>query len=113
VNQRLFPICCGILITLIDNEGSLITADMKALSSTAPGFAVIVIRMSDRLCGQSSLLQIQRPVFDSRRYQIFIEVVDLERGPLSLVSTSEELRERKSSCSGLEIRGYGRRDPSR
>jgi hypothetical protein len=37
----------------------------------------------------------------------------LERGPLSLVSTTEELLGRKSSGSGLEIREYGRRDPSR
>jgi hypothetical protein len=34
-----------------------------------------------------------------------------ERGPLSLVSTTEELLERKSRGSGLEIREYGRRDP--
>jgi hypothetical protein len=34
--------------------------------------------------GQRSSLQIQRPGFDSLRYQIFWEVVDLERGPLSL-----------------------------
>jgi hypothetical protein len=39
--------------------------------------------------------------------------VGLERGPLSLVSTTEELLKRKSSGSGLEIRKYGRRDPSR
>jgi hypothetical protein len=39
--------------------------------------------------------------------------VGLERGPLSLVSTIEELLARKSSGSGLEIRDYGRRDPSR
>jgi hypothetical protein len=39
--------------------------------------------------------------------------VDLERGPLSLVSTVEELLERKSSDSGLESREYGRRDSSR
>jgi hypothetical protein len=37
----------------------------------------------------------------------------LERGPLSLVSTIEELLGRKSSDSGLEIWEYGRRDPSR
>jgi hypothetical protein len=49
----------------------------------------------------------------SRRYQIFWEVVGLERGPLSLVSTIEELLERKTSGSGLEIKKYGRRDPSR
>jgi hypothetical protein len=63
--------------------------------------------------GQSSWLQIQRSGFDSRSYQIFREVVGLERGPLSLVSTTEELLEWKSSGSGLENRDYGRRDPSR
>jgi hypothetical protein len=40
--------------------------------------------------------------FDSGRYQIFWELVDLERGPLSLVSKIEELFGRKSSDSGLE-----------
>jgi hypothetical protein len=39
--------------------------------------------------------------------------VGLERGPLSLVSTIEELLERNSSGSGLEIREYGRRNPLR
>jgi hypothetical protein len=34
--------------------------------------------------GQSSWLQIQRPGFDSRRYQIFGEVEGLERGPQPL-----------------------------
>jgi hypothetical protein len=38
--------------------------------------------------------------FDYRRYQIFWEVVGLERGPLSLMSITEELLERKSSGSG-------------
>jgi hypothetical protein len=49
--------------------------------------------------GQSSWLQIQ----------IFWEVVDLERGPLSLVSITEELFEWKSSGSGLgnRINGCG------
>jgi hypothetical protein len=49
----------------------------------------------DRLCGLVVIhwLQIQRSVFDSRRHQIFCEVVGLERGPLSLVSTTEELTE--------------------
>jgi hypothetical protein len=37
----------------------------------------------------------------------------LELGPLSLVSTTEELLERKGSGSGLEIRDNGRRDSSR
>jgi hypothetical protein len=39
--------------------------------------------------------------------------VGLELGPLSLVSTIQELLERKSSGSGVEDREYGRRDPSR
>jgi hypothetical protein len=63
--------------------------------------------------GQSSWLQIQRSGLDSWRYQIFWEVVSLERGPLSLSSTIEELLRRKSSCSCLEIRENGLRDPSR
>jgi hypothetical protein len=63
--------------------------------------------------GQSSWLQIQRSGFDSLRYQIFCEVVGLERGPLSLVSTNEVLIERKNSGTGLENRDYGRKDPPR
>jgi hypothetical protein len=39
--------------------------------------------------------------------------VGLELGPLRLVSTIEELLGRNTSGSGLEIREYGRRDPSR
>jgi hypothetical protein len=39
--------------------------------------------------------------------------VILERGPLSLVSITEELLDRKSSCSCLDNREYGLRDPSR
>jgi hypothetical protein len=39
--------------------------------------------------------------------------VGLKRGPLSFVSTTEELLERKSRGSGPESREYGRRDPSR
>jgi hypothetical protein len=38
--------------------------------------------------------------FDSRRYQIVSEVVDLERGPLSLVRITEELLDWKSSSYG-------------
>jgi hypothetical protein len=39
-------------------------------------------------------------------------IVGLERGALSLVSTTEELLDRKSSGSCLENREYGSRDPS-
>jgi hypothetical protein len=58
--------------------------------------------------GQSFWLQIQRSGFDFYRDQIFW-VVGLERGPLSLVSTTEELLGRKSSCSGLDNREHCRR----
>jgi hypothetical protein len=50
------------------------------------------------------------PGFDSRRYEIFWEVVGLERGRLSLMSTTEELPGRNSSGFGLENREYGRGD---
>jgi hypothetical protein len=63
--------------------------------------------------GQCSWLQIQSPGFDSRHYQVFLEVAVLERVPLSLVSTIEELLERESSDPSLESREYCRRDPSR
>jgi hypothetical protein len=48
-------------------------------------------------------------------YYIYVlwEVVGLEWGPLSLVSTTEEVLGRKRSGSGLENQEYGRRDPSR
>jgi hypothetical protein len=44
--------------------------------------------------GQSSWLQIRRSGLDSRHYQEK-NVVGLERGALSLVSTTEELLDRK------------------
>jgi hypothetical protein len=44
--------------------------------------------------GQSSWLQIRRPGFDSQHYQKK-KVVGLERGPLSLVSTTEKLLDRE------------------
>jgi hypothetical protein len=59
--------------------------------------------------GHISWLQIQRSGIDSRRYQIFWEVVGLERGPLSLVSKIEELLGRKSSGFSLKNLKYGRR----
>jgi hypothetical protein len=44
--------------------------------------------------GQSSWLQIRRPGYDSRHYQKE-KGVGLERGPLSRMSTTEELLNRK------------------
>jgi hypothetical protein len=63
--------------------------------------------------GQSSWLQIQRSGFGSRHYHIFWELVDLQRGPLSLMRTTEKLLGWKNSGSGLETREYGRGDPLR
>jgi hypothetical protein len=53
------------------------------------------------------------PGFDSQCYQIFGEVVGLERCPLNLVTTIEELLGRNSSGSGPENREYGRGDTLR
>jgi hypothetical protein len=69
---------------------------------------------SDRLCGL--VIRVpgygsRGPGFDFQRYQIFWEVVGLQRGPLSLVRIIEELLEGKSSGSGLENWINGRRDP--
>jgi hypothetical protein len=62
------------------------------------------IRNKDRLCGL--LVRVpgcrpRSPGFDSRRYQIFLAAVGLERGPRSFVNINEELHERKSSGFGL------------
>jgi hypothetical protein len=76
----------------------------------------VMYKKADRLCGLVIRVPGYRsrgPGFDSRRYQIFWKVVGLEWGPLSLVSTIEELLGRKSSGFGLESRAYGRRDPPR
>ena len=57
----------------------------------------ILIRfLIDRLCGlvvRVSGYRYRGLGFDSRRYQIFWVVVGLERGPLSLVMSIEELLE--------------------
>jgi hypothetical protein len=70
----------------------------------------------DRLCG----LMVRVPgyrsrglEFDSRRYQIFCEVVGPKRGSLSPVSKIEEPLGRNNSASGLENGEYGRGDPLR
>jgi hypothetical protein len=76
----------------------------------------ICVVLWDRLCGLVVRVPGYRsrgPGFDSRSYKIFREVVGLERGPLNLVSTTEELLGRNSSGSGLENREYGRGDPLR
>jgi hypothetical protein len=103
--------CLMRFILLLLLSGSLLqaAAPKKCISA-------ISVRLRDRLCGLVVRVpgyRSQRAVFDSRSYQIFWEVVSLEWGPLSLVGTIEALLGRKSSGSGLEIREYCRRDPSR
>jgi hypothetical protein len=69
----------------------------------------------DRLCGLVVRVPGYRSGglgFDSRALQEK-RVLGLKRGPLSLVSTTEELLGRNSSGSGLDNREYGRRDSSR
>jgi hypothetical protein len=64
---------------------------------------------TDRLCGlvvRVSGYRSRGPGFYSRPYQIFWEVRGLERGPLSLMITIEELLDWKSSVSGLENRDW-------
>jgi hypothetical protein len=70
----------------------------------------------DLFCGlmvRASGYSSRCPGFDSRRYQIFGEVVGLEPGPLSQVFTVEELFGRQNRGSGLEIREYCLGDPLR
>jgi hypothetical protein len=66
-------------------------------------------RIRDRLCGLLVRVSVYRSRglgFDSRRFQIFLEAAGLERGPLSLVRTTEDLLGRNSSGFGQENRDY-------
>ena len=57
---------------------------------------ILTYHSNDRLCGlvvRVSCYRYRGIGFDSRRYQIFWVVVGLERGPLSLVRSIEELLE--------------------
>jgi hypothetical protein len=59
---------------------------------------IIIIITIDRLCGlvvRDLVYRCRGPKFDSRALQKKRKVVGLERGALSLVSTTEELLDRK------------------
>jgi hypothetical protein len=62
----------------------------------------------DRLCGL--VVRVPGYRFGGPGHYKKTKVVGLERGPLSLVSKTEELLGRNNSGSGLENREYGRRD---
>jgi hypothetical protein len=68
-----------------------VTCFISKVNAICPQF----IYMCVFICGQRSWLQIRRPGFDSRHYQNKKKVLGLERGPLSLVSTTEELLDKK------------------
>jgi hypothetical protein len=76
---------------------------MKASVAWATASSSLVVRVPGYRSGG--------PGFDHGHYKKK-KVVGLERGPLSLVSTTEELLGSNSSCFGLESREYGRRDSS-
>jgi hypothetical protein len=70
----------------------------------------------DRLCGLVVGVPCYRsrcPGFDSRHYQIFWDVVGLERGPLSLVSIIEELLGRNVAAPVYKTEINGRGDSLR
>jgi hypothetical protein len=81
-----------IRILCVKENGTIIYMVMSAHHK----FTLEVVRVS----GYRS----RGPRFDSQRFQIFSEAAGLEWGPLSLVRTTEELLEGKSSGSGLENR---------
>ena len=63
---------------------------------TSVAFVNSYVWVLDRLCGlvvRVSGYRYRGLGFDSRRYQIFWVVLGLERGPLSLVRSIEELLE--------------------
>jgi hypothetical protein len=85
------PICCNVLkLCILPIEYTSV-------------LSVVLIVNSDYFLKRPLLCSSgQRSGFDSRRYQIFWEVVGQERGQLSFVSTTEELLGRKNSGSGIE-----------
>jgi hypothetical protein len=109
----------GSLVTKIacETQYFVYTAQMShfiILNLIWPHYEFILLSCSirDYLCGLVVRVPVYRsrgPGFDSRRYQILWEVVDLERGLLSLVKIIEELPERKVAApvQKTEINGRG------
>ena len=73
----------------------LCVQNLRLFSLLSKFFNVLCAKI-ERLCGvvvRVSGYRYRGLGFDSRRYQIFCVVVGLERGPLSLVRSIEELLE--------------------
>jgi hypothetical protein len=79
-------------------------------------FRSAVCSLEDRLCGLVVSVPGYRsrgPGFDTRLYQIFWDVVDLEQGPLSLVRIIEKLLNGKVAAPVQKTEINGRGDPLR
>jgi hypothetical protein len=90
----------GDFISLLTNTGG---GNTDRQQGDLMSFHLFLKNMENSLCGlvvRAPGYRSRGPGFDSRRYQIFWEVVGLERGTLSLVNRTEELLEWKSSGSG-------------
>jgi hypothetical protein len=88
-------------VELREHEGKLLWSDLR----NYPSIRLEGLHDIDRLCGLVVRIPSHRPRghgFDSRRCQVFCDVVGLEEGPLSLVRINEELLERRNNGSGLE-----------
>jgi hypothetical protein len=90
------PLCDKLRLPYFLATESQMAVSLPALRSSPPS---LLGRFLVWPSGQSSWLQIRRSGFDSERYQIFWEAVGLEQGPLSPVSTTEELLGTNSSGS--------------
>jgi hypothetical protein len=114
--QRLLDVSPIKIWNNIGNVYSVRLTQVHSAEGITLDFSIGLIFPSERLCGlvvivpgyRSGGPQVRFPA--TRRKK---KVVGLEWGPLSLVSSTEELLGRKSSGSGLEIREYGHRDSSR
>jgi hypothetical protein len=83
-------------------ETKLIVVRFEDFTSMSMKNIVTCVNLTDRLCGlvvRVTGYRSRDPEFDSLCYQIFCEVVGVERGPLSLVRITEEILEWKSSNS--------------
>jgi hypothetical protein len=80
---------------LLQNAVGCCTAITTSIPSLCPPLSILELQPSlSCFCHRGLLnpvLVVRGPGFDSRLYHIFLEVVGLERGPLSLVRITEEL----------------------
>jgi hypothetical protein len=76
-------------------------ADILCFLSGTNWIYICYVEESMPLWSNGQSFWLQGSVFHSRHYQIFWEVVGLERCPFSLVSTIEELLGRNNKNSGL------------